>query len=87
LHLFRVLATIDLDYQHRFQADEIQNVASERVLSAKLEVPHLPSPQASPQSLLCVSHFVSEPALKLSLQDVLVGLTFHANPSPPQPSP
>ena len=83
----RVLSTIHFNREHRLQAYEIDDIVPEGMLPAKLEVSHLLSPQAGPDTLLCVSRILTQTALQPWLEDSLVCLAFHAAaypiPTPP----
>jgi len=82
-----MLAPINLDDQLGLEANEIQNVIPQRVLPAELQIRNLLSAQEVPQSCFGVSHTPAQFPRKLSLQNKVVCLAFHRNPSPPQPSP
>jgi hypothetical protein len=82
-----VLASINLDDELGLKANEIQNVIPEGMLPAEFETSHLPSAQRAPQAQLSVGHASAQYARKLPLQNVLVRLSLHRNPSLPQPSP
>jgi len=43
-----MLSAVHLDHQHRFQADKVEDVILERVLSSEFVSIHLPPPQALP---------------------------------------
>jgi hypothetical protein len=77
-----MLSAVNLDCEHRFQTDKVENVITEGVLPAKLESLHLPASQTAPQAQLGVRHILPQDALQPSLPDALAGLSFHA-PSPP----
>lgn len=59
LSLSGMLSAVHLDHKSGFEADEVDDVGPDMTLPPKLETGHLPSPQISPQPLLCIGHVVS----------------------------
>jgi hypothetical protein len=55
-----MLATVDFDYQLRFQTDEIDNVRPHRPLSAKLATVDLTESNAPPQQLFRIRQITSQ---------------------------
>jgi hypothetical protein len=53
---FQMLATIDFHDQLTFQADEVDDIGPDRVLTSKTETFQLSHPQMTPESLLGVRH-------------------------------
>ena len=74
---FAVLSPINFHRKHRAQADEVDDVVTERMLSSKPEATHLPSLKRLPESPFSVCHALAQASLKLRGQDLLVGLAFH----------
>jgi hypothetical protein len=74
-----MLATIHLYNQFRFQANEVQDVVSKRMLPTKLLAVHLTSTQISPQQLFRLSHIISQNTLQFIFEDLLVCLAFHVS--------
>ena len=98
LDVFRMLTAIQLDNESPFQANEIQDVVSERVLAPELAIAKLPSAKTTPEQALGFSRRSAQPSLQSRPEDGAVGLGFHSvdrpqvrlvarNPSPPKPSP
>ena len=90
-----MLAAIHLNNQPHFQANKVEHKIQEWMLATELETRDLPTTQALPQAILCISHVASQSALKRIVDDRAVCLSLHRSilfllgytPSPPQPSP
>jgi hypothetical protein len=60
LMLHGALATIDLDHQSFFQADQVNDVTADRALTSELVALHLLAPQPFPEQALGVGHLFSQ---------------------------
>jgi len=91
-----VLAAVEFNGNFAFEANEIENVVSIRMLSAGFAVFDLSTTKALPETTFRVSWRVAKLALQLGCKNLLAGLSLHgrfrsrdrsANTIPTQPSP
>ena len=100
LDIFRVLAAVQLDNEPSFQADEIHDVVTERVLAPEFAAIKLPSAKTAPEQALRFSGPDAQPALQSWAKNGGICLAFHLQrpatiaisgtqpyPIPTQPSP
>ena len=71
LNLFRVLPTIQLDYQLRIGTYKVDDVTIYFMLPAKLPTAKLSAAQVTPQQLLCIRHVPAQSPRTIHIQ------TFH----------
>ena len=72
-----MLAAIHLNNQPHFQANKVEHKIQEWMLATELEARDLPTTQALPQAILCISHVASQSALKRVIDDRAVCLSLH----------
>jgi hypothetical protein len=61
-----MLTSINFDDQARLEADEVDDVGADRVLSAKLRSHHAMRSQLVPQTLLCIGRLGAQGASETS---------------------